>query len=446
VSPNVPCLRCAPGNGVRRGVLSNNNKSDDMNHPSSTLYVLLAAGLGASLAQAEPGFLEDSSATLQARTYYFSRDFSGIRGPEQSKAEEWAQGFILAFRSGFTPGLVGFGLDAVGTLGIKLDSSPSRVNTGLLPVHEDGRAADDYSRLGVAAKMRLSRTELKVGELQPNLPVLVFSDIRLLPPSYQGASLTSTEIDGLTLQGGRLTGTHLRNEAGDDKLQAMLGHKPQRQARSDAFNYAGADYAFNGKQTTASLWYAQLEDLYRQHFLGLKHSEPMGDWVLGANLGYFGATEDGKRLIGALDNRAFFSLLSARQGGHTLYVGYQAMYGDSPFPRVFANVSPLGNEVPTYEFAYTDERSWQLRYDYDFAALGVPGLVASARYISGRNVDTGQGYEGKDRERDLDLGYVVQGGVLKGLGVRVRNVMARSNYRTDIDENRLVLSYTWTLF
>ncbi|MCP6082579.1 OprD family porin, partial [Klebsiella pneumoniae] len=87
-----------------------------------------------------------------------------------------------------------------------------------------------------------------------------------------------------------------------------------------------------------------------------------------------------------------------------------------------------------------------LRYDYDFAALGVPGLVASARYISGRNVDTGQGYEGKDRERDLDLGYVVQGGVLKGLGVRVRNVMARSNYRTDIDENRLVLSYTWTLF
>lgn len=418
-----------------------------MTKHSSKLCVLLSAGVGASLAQAaESGFLAGSSATLQARNYYFSRDFSDIRGPEQSRAEEWAQGFILNVRSGYTAGPVGFGLDAIGTLGIKLDSSPDRVNTGLLPVQEDGRAADDYSRLGVAVKMRLSKTELKVGELQPNLPVLVFSDIRLLPPSYQGASITSSEIAGLTLQGGHLASTSLRNEAGDDKLQAMLGHKPQRQASSDAFNYAGADYAFNGNRTTLSAWYAQLEDIYAQRFLGLKHSEPLGDWVLGANIGYYVSAEDGKQLIGAIDNQAFFSLLSARRGGHTFYIGYQAMYGDSAFPRVFANVTPLGNEVPTFEFAYADERSWQVRYDYDFAALGVPGLVASARYITGDNVDTGLGYEGKDRERDLDLGYLIQGGALKGLGVRVRNVTACSNYRTDIDENRLILSYTWTLF
>ncbi|BCG24787.1 porin [Pseudomonas tohonis] len=418
-----------------------------MTKHSSKLCVLLSAGVGASLAQAaESGFLAGFSATLQARNYYFSRDFSDIRGPEQSRAEEWAQGFILNVRSGYTAGPVGFGLDAIGTLGIKLDSSPDRVNTGLLPVQEDGRAADDYSRLGVAVKMRLSKTELKVGELQPNLPVLAFSDIRLLPPSYQGASITSSEIAGLTLQGGHLASTSLRNEAGDDKLQAMLGHKPQRQASSDAFNYAGADYAFNGNRTILSAWYAQLEDIYAQRFLGLKHSEPLGNWVLGANIGYYVSAEDGKKLIGAIDNQAFFSLLSARRGGHTFYIGYQAMYGDSAFPRVFANVTPLGNEVPTFEFAYADERSWQVRYDYDFAALGVPGLVASARYITGDNVDTGLGYEGKDRERDLDLGYVIQGGALKGLGVRVRNVTARSNYRTDIDENRLILSYTWTLF
>ena len=70
------------------------------------------------------------------------------------------------------------------------------------------------------------------------------------------------------------------------------------------------------------------------------------------------------------------------------------MYGDSAFPG-YSPTSPLGNEVPTFEFAYADERSWQVRYDYDFAALGVPGLVASARYITGDNVDTGLGYEGR---------------------------------------------------
>ncbi|TWE07210.1 outer membrane OprD family porin [Pseudomonas sp. AG1028] len=410
------------------------------------VFSLSVLSLPAAVQAAGEGFIDGASATLQARNYYFSRDFSDIVGANrQSKAEEWAQGFILDFKSGYTPGVVGFGLDAQGLLGMKLDSSRDRVNTGLLPVRDNGEAADEYSRLGVALKARYSQTELRIGELQPNLPVLTFSDIRLLPPSYQGASLLSREIDGLTLQGGHLRSTSLRNEAGDDKLQAMLGHVPQRQVSSDAFNYLGADYTFNDKRTTASLWYAQLEDIYNQRFVGLKHSEPVGAWTLGANLGYFDSQEDGDKLLGDIDNQAFYSLISAKHGGHTFYVGYQAMFGDNPFPRVFANVTPLGNEVPTYEFAYTDERSWQARYDYDFAVLGLPGLTTTVRYIRGNNVDTGLGFEGKDRERDLDIGYVVQSGALKGLGVRVRNVEARSNYRSDIDENRLILSYTWTL-
>ncbi|MBV4499966.1 OprD family porin [Pseudomonas shirazensis] len=402
--------------------------------------------LSQPLLAAESGFFEDAKASLSSRNYYFSRDFSDIVGAnQQSKAEEWAQGFILDFKSGYTPGPIGFGVDAVGLLGIRLDSSPDRVNSGLLPVHGDGRAASDYSRLAGTFKARVSQTELRVGELQPNLPVLTFSDIRLLPPTYQGVSLNSAEINGLTVQVGHLSSTHLRNEGGDDKLNAMLGHVPMRQVASDAFNYLGGDYVFNDKQTSASLWYGQLEDIYQQGFVGLKHSKPFGDWVLSANLGYFTAREDGDALLGQIDNQAFFSLLTARHGGHSFHVGYQGIYGESPFPRVFANITPLGNEVPTYEFAYTDERSYQARYDYNFAAMGIPGLTATVRYITGNNVDTGRGFEGKDRERDLDIGYAVQSGVFKGLGIRVRNAVARSNYRSDIDENRLILAYTWQL-
>lgn len=313
-------------------------------------------------------------------------------------------------------------------------------------MHGDGRAADEYSRLAPTLKVRLSKTEVRIGELQPNLPVLTFSDIRLLPPTYQGASFSSAEIDGLTVQAGHLKSTHLRNEGGDGNMNAMLGHVPMRQAESDAFNYVGGDYAFNANQSSVSLWYGQLEDIYEQGFVGFKHSKPVGDWVLSANLGYFTEREDGDALLGNIDNQAFFSMFTARHGGHSLHAGYQAMYGDSPFPRVFANISPLGNEVPTYEFAYTDERSYQVRYDYNFASMGVPGLTATVRYITGNNVDTGLGYEGRDRERDLDIGYAVQSRVLKGLGIRVRNAMARSNYRSDIDENRLTLVYTWQLF
>jgi len=412
------------------------------------LSLAIGAALGASGAVAEEGFIEGASATLQARNYYFSRDFSDIVGPnQQSKSEEWAQGFILKVNSGYTPGTVGFGVDVLGQLGIKLDGSADRVNTGLLPTDSDGKAADDFGRIGAALKVRLSKTELKIGEQTPNLPVLTFSDIRLLPPTYQGASVVSQEIDGLTLQAGQFRSASLLNEAGDDKMRAKLGHVPQLggDAETDRFNYAGADYAFNDKRTSAGVWYAQLENIYNQRFYSLKHSEPLGDWVLGANLGFYDSQEDGDRLLGDIDNRALFALLSAKRGGHTFYLGYQAMFGDDAFPRVFNNVSPLGNEVPTYEFAGANERSWQVRHDFDFAAVGIPGLVSTVRYIRGDNVDTGAGFEGKEWERDLDLGYTFQNGWLSGLGVRARNVVARSNYRSDIDENRLILSYTWKL-
>ncbi|WP_437439709.1 OprD family porin [Geopseudomonas aromaticivorans] len=415
----------------------------------------MALALPVAALAAEGGFIEDSTATLTARNYYFSRDYSDIVGSpaaqNKSRAEEWAQGFILNFKSGYTPGTVGFGVDAIGLLGLKLDSGKGRVGTGLLPVQEDGESADEYSRLGAALKVKLSKTELKVGELQPNLPVLTFSDIRLLPPSYQGASLVSQEISGLTLQGGHLRSTSLRDEAGDDKIRALIptGSVYRRTTVSDGFNYAGADYAFNQNRTSVGAWYAQLEDIYNQRFFSLKHSQPLGAWTLGANLGYFDSAEDGNELAGEIDNQAFYSLLSAKRGAHTLYVGYQAMFGENGLPRVFANVTPLGNEVPTFEFAAPDERSWQARYDYDFSSLGIPGLTTTVRYITGDNVDAanaGGRFEGKDWERDLDIAYVVQSGPLKNVSVRLRNVTARSNYRTDIDENRLIISYTLALF
>ncbi len=396
------------------------------------------------------GFIKDSSATLQFRNYYFSRDFSDIVGPnKQSKAEEWAQGFILNFASGYTPGPIGFGLDVVGLLGVKLDSDRRHTNTGLLPVHGDGEAADEYSRIGPALKARVSKTELKVGELQPNLPVLIFSDNRLLPPTYQGASLVSGEIPGLTLQAGQFRSTSLRNSTNDQEMYALINDpiNPRRIAgvTSDRFNYVGADYRFNRDRTSVGVWQAQLKDIYRQRFYGLKHFQTLGNWGLGANLGYFTAEDDGRSLGGDLDNQALFALLSARHGGHTFYVGYQAMYGGNGFLRVGDNISPLGNEVPTFEFAAPHERSWQLRHDFDFAVLGLPGLTSTLRYICGDNVESGRGFEGRDWERDLDLAYTVQSGPLRNLSLRLRNVTARSNYRTDIDENRLILSYTLKL-
>jgi len=39
------------------------------------------------------------------------------------------------------------------------------------------------------------------------------------------------------------------------------------------------------------------------------------------------------------------------------------------------------------------------------------------RYVKGDNIDAWRGFEGKQFERDLDIGYVVQRGSLKSLSV-----------------------------
>jgi len=55
-------------------------------------------------------------------------------------------------KSGFTQGPVGFGVDALGLLSIKLDGGKGTRGTQLLPVGSDGSPVDDFGRLAVAGK------------------------------------------------------------------------------------------------------------------------------------------------------------------------------------------------------------------------------------------------------------------------------------------------------
>ena len=100
------------------------------------------------------------------------------------------------------------------------------------------------------------------------------------------------------------------------------------------------------------------------------------------------------------------------------------------------------NNGTYYPFVRAEEDSWQLRYEFDFAAAGLPGLTLMARYIRGDDFSIG-GADAKEWERDVDLGYVVQSGPLGGVGFRLRNVMYRGSRTTDIDENRFVITYTF---
>ncbi|THG80574.1 OprD family porin [Pseudomonas sp. A-1] len=408
---------------------------------SCAVAVAVALPLGAQAA----GFAEDATATLNLRNFYLGRDFRHSASSAQSRAEEWTQSFILDARSGFSEGTVGFGVDALGLYSVKLDGGKGTAGTQLLPVHDDGRPADDFGRLAVAGKARISATELKVGEWMPVLPILRADDGRSLPQTFQGAQLTSKEIAGLTLYGGQFRQNSPRNDASMEDL-SIFGRPA---FTSDRFNFAGGEYSFNDKRTMVGAWYAELEDIYQQQYYNLVHAQPVGAWTLGANLGYFIGAEHGDELAGELDNQTVSGLFSAKTGNHGFYVGLQKVSGDDGWMRVNGTSGgTVANDSFNSSFENANERSWQLRYDYNLAGWGIPGLTFMTRYISGEDAEVAGVSDGKEWVRETELAYVVQSGPLKSLNLKWRNASIRKSWAsngTDFDENRLIVNYPLNL-
>ncbi len=446
----------------------------------------LAVALGAIAQQAgAAGFIEDSKATLGLRNFYINTDNrDGHRGTSNSasKNAEWGQGFDLRFISGYTQGTVQFGVDAIGLYGVRLDSSRAEhgnytgtASGGTVFPSDGNKAVHDYASLGVTGKVKISQTELKLGTLQPKLPVIVTNDGRLLPQTFQGGQITTNDIKDLTLVAGQIEKAKGRNSTDSDQLSlAGANSRGVNWRDSNKFIYGGGDYKIT-KDLTAQYYYGNLEDFYKQHFLGLTHNWSIGPGVLKSDLRYFNSSDDGANGHesayyttgnyngfgggkGKVDNNLYSGLFLYTVAGHTFGGGYQVSNGSSDFPWLNqgdGSSAYITTDMQIQKFARAGERTWQARYAYDFAKVGVPGLTAGVVYLKGSDIDTvganptrteitGQ----SEWERDITVAYVIPEGPLKNLGVAWKNAM----WRTDLantrsqDENRLIVSYSLPLF
>lgn len=259
--------------------------------------------------------------------------------------------------------------------------------------------------------------------------------------------LSSGELSGLSLHLGRLTEVSQRNEAGTGDL--ALFNRNRRfagAAQADRFDLAGLDYRI-APDWTASYHHGELEKVYVQHFLGLKGRIGVAADSLESDLHLALSRDAGGARGGRIDNRSFSgSLTYRRRNGQAFALGYQRMGGDHGFPYLEGSDPYLVNFGQYNDFAEAGESSWQLRYDCDFAPLGLPGLSLMTRYFSGHGAQPKGADGSREWERDSDLRYVLQGGALKGLGLVWRNATYRSAFARDIDENRLYLTYELSLF
>lgn len=414
----------------------------------STLALAVAAGNGliASQAMAEgEGFVEGASATLSNRTVYFNRDFrtnaTDDDGNILGKRDETATGFLLNFQSGFTQGPIGFGADVIAMQGIKLDSGRGRSGTGLLELDDDGSAKDEYSEIRGAVKMAiLDDTVVRYGVHMPENPVAYYDDARLLPSHYQGYSITNSSIEGLFVEAGRLT----------DRSEMNDSSETDGALREDEnLTYAGGTYSFNDN-LSVSLYGAEAEDFYDRYFVGADWTLPLSEGTsLSTSLAYYDTSDEDSTDGDEVDNQAASLSVTLNTGYHAFGVAYQQMRGDAGYYYTDGDIY-LANSIQYLDFNAKDEKSYQARYDYDFAGMGIPGLSFMTRYITSSSIDTD--YVGIDRdsrwERNTELRYTVQNGFLEGLNVRWRNATIRQDTNLDggdVDENRLIVGYTWTL-
>ncbi|MEJ5905615.1 OprD family outer membrane porin [Pseudomonas kermanshahensis] len=447
----------------------------------SKLSPLPCAILGCNLAllasgsASAAGFLEDSKASVTLRNTYYNDDYR--EGQGVSKLEEWGQGFQLNYSSGFTQGTVGFGLDAIAQWGIRLDgggrasatgpgtdfstNADSRQPTNMFPRNSDGSSVNEFGSLSPAVKMRISKTELRYGVIEPNMPVLTLIDGRLLPQLFEGTQITSTDIDNLKLIGGQIEKVKDRGSSSYDsmKVSGALGD-------SNKFRYVGGDYQL-GKSLTLQYYYGNLEDFYKQHFLGAIKTWDIGPGKLKADLRYFHSRPDGAngkgdanysssgfygdgKTRGKVDNDLYSGLFTYSVGGHAISLGYQQSEGESYFPSINLGAGSgvyLITDGMLGRFGAAGEHAWQARYYYNFAAQGIPGLMAGMHYTRGDNIKAND-YERKEFERITFISYTLQNGPLKGLGATISQSMYRTN-QTGLraqDEYKLMVKYEIPIF
>jgi len=401
------------------------------------------------------GFLEDSHLTITNKAAYFNRMSGGdghhadARNTRDPRSTTWA--ILGNYESGFTQGTVGFGVDAFGYLSLKLDGGDGHPGGGYTQVDGKGDVQDDFGKAGGAVKIRISKTELKYGDLQPTAPVFAAGGTRLIPQVASGFQIQSSEIEGLDLEAGHFTsGTSPNTTHRDDGIFTTYTG-----LEANSADFAGGKYSITDNASVA-LYGAEVEDFWRQYYFNGNYTLPIADnQSLGFDFNIYRTNDEGSAKAGDINTTAWSLAAAYTISAHTFTLAYQKVHGDTPFDYVqFGSDGSgsgdsifLANSVQYSDFNGPGEKSWQARYDLSMAEYGVPGLTFMTRYIHGDGIDdvdatTQYGnYQNGDSEHETDIEakYVLQDGPAKDLSLRVRQAFHYGSDSTGGRQNELRL-------
>lgn len=367
------------------------------------------------------GFIADSHLNFLFRNYSDVLDNKG--GPHR---HAWIQGAMANFESGFTQGLIGFGVDASVYAALKLDGGDGGGN--MVHVAKGGGGSNQlaWAYPGIYdVKARISNTVVKYGLQAVDNPFMEQHDNRALPPTFLGATLVSNEFKNVMLEAGSFTKTDARGHTTLTDLKSQYGG-----TRIDRLTYAGGtwDYSPDGQ---AALYASQADDVWRQYYASIKHSigsTKTVKWTGFANV--YSTHDTGDKRQGEINSNAYSLSLAAQHGPHELLLGYQEVLGDQFFNYVGETNGIFLTNSMDVDYNAPHEKSLQLRYTFYGKDAGLPGFKAMVWGVTGWGADgskmasqdqtrsgiywaNGAAVQGRHHEFGFIPSYTIQSGKLK---------------------------------
>ncbi|MGY2680735.1 hypothetical protein ACVWVZ_000069 [Pseudomonas tolaasii] len=211
----------------------------------------------------------------------------------------------------------------------------------------------------------------------------------------------------------------------------------------------GGDYRWSDT-LTLRYYHAALENIYTQDFVGAIHSSPIGPGKLKTDIRVFDSRENGRAEAGKVENLNVGAMFSYQVAAHTFGLGYMHQTGDTAMAYI-AGGEPavLSDGAMSADFVNPKEQTWVARYDFNFAAVGIPGLTGMLRYMRGTHIDLPNlgGDDLTESSKDIELAYVIQSGFAKNLALRIRHTAYRndqssgSTFRSH-NETRINIDYS----
>ena len=410
--------------------------------------IATTATLGTAATHAD--FIDDSNVQLKFKNFYLDREYNqDTTGVVNKGYGNWTQAVTLDAKSGYHDIGAGIqvGADLLAQYAVSLKANGNDIH---MPFDaSEGKSERDNAKLGATLKVKVSETELKVGDLLPMSPVVFFDPSRQLLTTYSGAWLESKDLKNTKLTLAYIDGINARYDNQYQDL-SLFPNNNFTKTTNDGMYIAGIDYQFTPK-IAGSYWYADVTNIYQQHYAAGAFKTNLSEKTkLDAHIRYFDNSESGDKLYGSIDSQAVSAGAKINNGMHTVQFGYQQMFGEhgkeaTMFPTLGGWVpQPYLDNWSVASFIRKDERSWSLGYTYNFKDVGISGLTATVRHFRGDNIDFGAAKpEGKENENNVIVNYVVPEGKLKGLGFNYMFIDTNYNFGNDLQEHRIATTYSY---